>query len=656
MLSSGHPRRVILFLAAIIIPSVTLIALSLRMIAQERELVVQRLADDRRRQANEIRQELLVRLERIKRQAVSALATRANTPQAAYDENPALALVCWVEENRLVLPWEENGAAQEFRRLVGADEFARQISQGEREEYERGQFGKAAELYRGALDSARHPLQGVYARLLLARALAKAGRRSEADAHYSRIVVVPAEWIDEQGIPLSLYAAAPLIEAGSGYSQVLGQVQATMKGAPRLSPTAMYLLRDLAGMLAEKAPAAAEREAARNLLPAVIARIRYLEQVLALQDDFPNLLPARASGELSRNREPLWVPYGEDSWLLSLAPPLAGQRAAAVVVSAKSIFGSLDATQGGANHSPGEVRIVAGSDSTGETLGESLPGLRAVFLGRENSGLTTNWNLQQSFYFIALVLVLSMTLVGAYLLWRDVRRELRLAELRSQFVSSVSHELKTPLTAIRMFAETLQAARLRDTQTEREYLDTIVNESERLTRLLNNVLDFSKVERSQKSYRLEPTSLADIVRAAARAVQYPLAQQGFDLRVDIENDTIAVRADRDALEQAVLNLLTNAMKYSGEHREIDLRVRTQDDHGVVQVTDRGVGIAAKEQARIFEKFYRVQTPENRHVPGAGLGLALVAHIAEAHGGHVQVRSAPGEGSTFSIHLPLESGA
>ena len=111
--------------------------------------------------------------------------------------------------------------------------------------------------------------------------------------------------------------------------------------------------------------------------------------------------------------------------------------------------------------------------------------------------------------------------------------------------------------------------------------------------------------------------------------------------------------DSDALQQAILNLLANAVKYSGESREIVLRLASQNAHAVIQVTDRGVGIPAKEQARIFEKFYRVPTPENQSIPGTGLGLTLVEHIARSHGGHVEVESTPGKGSTFSIHLPLQ---
>jgi signal transduction histidine kinase len=233
---------------------------------------------------------------------------------------------------------------------------------------------------------------------------------------------------------------------------------------------------------------------------------------------------------------------------------------------------------------------------------------------------------------------------------------LRLAELRSRFVSAVSHELKTPLTAIRMFAETLQLGRSSSPEALAEYLETIVNESERLTRLLNNVLDFSKIERGKKEYLRRPDDLAEIMHASARAMRYPLEQQQFTLNVEVEQGLPAARVDCDAIEQAILNLLTNAMKCSGASREIDLRLRQADGRAVIEVEDHGVGIEPDEQRRIFDQFYRVATRDNDGIPGTGLGLTLVRHIADGHGGRVTVDSTPGRGSTFAIHLPLGEGA
>jgi signal transduction histidine kinase len=321
--------------------------------------------------------------------------------------------------------------------------------------------------------------------------------------------------------------------------------------------------------------------------------------------------------------------------------------------SAGEIAAELNRSGFRLNDLPVEMGFVAGNGAGGEWLGEEFSDLRVTFRGSDENALRNTWNTPRSFYLIALFLVLSVTRFGSYLLWYDVRRELRMADLRSQFVSSVSHELKTPLTSIRMFAETLRLGRVPDRRVEVEYLETIVAESERLTRLLNNILDFSKIEQGTKSYRLHPTSLAEVARASIQALEHPLAQQGFDLHVDLDGDLPAINADRDSLEQAILNLLTNAMKYSGESRRISLRLSRQNGDAVIEVGDSGLGIAPEEQHRVFDKFYRGSAPEIGLIAGTGLGLTLVAHIARAHGGRVKVQSEPGNGSTFFIHIPLE---
>jgi signal transduction histidine kinase len=251
-----------------------------------------------------------------------------------------------------------------------------------------------------------------------------------------------------------------------------------------------------------------------------------------------------------------------------------------------------------------------------------------------------------------LIFVLGVTLFSGYLLWFDVRRELRLAELRSQFVSSVSHELKTPLTAIRMFAETMLLDRSGNVEQGREYLVTIVNESERLTRLLNNVLDLAKIEKGQKSYQFTLVSLSDVIDRCARTMEYPLAQQGFRLHLEEDDSVPAVCADADALEQAILNLLTNATKYSGDSRDIALKLRQENGSAVIEVIDKGVGIPGEHIGRVAQKFYRVPTAENARIPGTGLGLTLVDHIATAHGGALKIESEVGKGSKISIWLPL----
>jgi signal transduction histidine kinase/tetratricopeptide (TPR) repeat protein len=654
MAPDSHRRQIVFFLAAVLLPCSVLVVLGVRMMSQERELAEKRLADERRRVVEETRQNLLGRLERIKIVEASAFAASQEKVTLPGREN-SVVLVAPLEEGRLALPWEMNASGEDARHFLGSPEFSDQIRRGEAEEFGSKKYGAAAENYQAALAGAHYPVQKAYARLLLARVLMKSGERQRAEKLYRTILALNSSVTDDQRVPLALYAAAGLLDAEVGHEAVLKRVRNQAETLTDCPPAVVYLLRDLLQRLADSASAEIAGEAKAEL-QAVNAHVQYVEQTLALQRDFPGLGLVKALSGTPGNSDPIWVPYGEERWLVSVSPPVGRSPALLVAVRARDIFSAVEEAASRRNDGVGGFQIVTASEASGEPLGPNFPSMKAAFSTGASERLAGQWSLQRSFYLFTLVLVLSVTLFAAYLLWRDVRREVRLAEMRSQFVSSVTHELKTPLTAIRMFAETLGMGRGTDAPTQSEYLETIVNETERLTRLLNNVLDFSKIEQGKKTYRPEPISLAEVVQAAARAMQYPLSQQGFELRVEMENGLPAVRADADAIEQAILNLLANAMKYSGENREIELKLRRKDSQAVIQVTDRGVGIPAAEQARIFEKFYRVPSAHNRRVPGTGLGLTLVQHIARAHGGSVEVESQPGKGSTFSIHLPMEGAA
>ncbi len=626
----GHwrpSRRALLFLVAIGLPCALLVGLSLRILAQDRELAEKRLADARRRVAGEISQELLTRLERLRRDAVNgpSASFRAGSPR------DPLVLVARINGSQLVLPWEGRTDASTVAATLEEPDFAAHIRAGERSELVEQRFEAAADSYRRALERAGVPSQKAYAELLAGRALAKAGRAADARATNARLLATPPHVLDEQGIPFALYAARRLAESGSPVREAVR----TTCAAAALSPAIIYMCSDLLGGEDER----------------IAAVRRDLEQALALQRAFATLGGQAAAGGPAR--EVAWVPFGPpDGWWLagiSLSADdssLVALRAAPVLASQASVQSAL---RGG---DAGRLRAVHVA-ADGEPLGADFPGVALAFDAIDAEALSAGGSLQRSFYLAALSLVISMAVFGAYLFWRDVQRDVRVAAMRTQFVSSVSHELKTPLTAIRMFAETLLMGRSTHASVREEYLQTIVNESERLTRLLNNVLDFSNIEQGRKSYRLEPHLLGAIVSSAARVMEYPFAQLGFELRFDLAAAIPDVPVDADAIQQAVLNLLSNAMKYSAGGHVIDLRVTREGTHAVIAVTDRGLGIPSAEHGRIFEKFYRVTGPDRDRIPGTGLGLTLVDHIVKGHRGTVTVTSAPGEGSTFSIRLPIE---
>jgi signal transduction histidine kinase len=227
-----------------------------------------------------------------------------------------------------------------------------------------------------------------------------------------------------------------------------------------------------------------------------------------------------------------------------------------------------------------------------------------------------------------------------------------MARLKSDFVANVSHDLKTPLSVIRMFGETLEMGRVTDEDRRQEYYRVITREGERLSRLIDNVLDFARIEGGRRTYEMTPTAIEPLIRGTLEAFVYPLAQQGFKVEVSVAADLPEVTLDADAVGQALANLIDNAIKYSGDERALTVDARVVDGWLVLAVSDRGLGIAREEQAKIFEKFYRVGRSDTQGRRGSGMGLALVRHIAEAHGGTIAVESVPGEGSRFSLRLPL----
>jgi signal transduction histidine kinase len=239
-----------------------------------------------------------------------------------------------------------------------------------------------------------------------------------------------------------------------------------------------------------------------------------------------------------------------------------------------------------------------------------------------------------------------------------LRRQLRQARQKTDFVSNVSHELKTPLTSIRMFSELLAEGRVADPTKQRTYLNVIATEAARLTRLINNVLDFARIERGEKKYQRQREDLAAIVRDVIATCGPQLEAAGFKLQCVWPDHPVFVLADRDALAQVIVNLLSNAEKYSGTTREIDLEVQsgltpgTEDKIGEVRVLDRGLGVPPGAEDKIFEQFYRAHDSLSSGIPGTGLGLTLARQVARAHGGDVLYSRRAGGGSCFTLKLPL----
>jgi signal transduction histidine kinase len=288
-------------------------------------------------------------------------------------------------------------------------------------------------------------------------------------------------------------------------------------------------------------------------------------------------------------------------------------------------------------------------------LGDALPEWRVAVYAPAGASPRTTLRRQGMMFMGAFAVLVGVIAAGCLLTWRLMRRETEIAQLKSDFVANVSHDLKTPLSVIRMFGETLEMGRVPDAARRQEYYRVITRESERLSRLIDNVLDFSRIESGRRRYERVPTAVEPLVRETLEAFAYPLEQQGFKLDVRVAPDLPEVSMDADAVSTALANLIDNAIKYSAGEHLLTVEARRQGERLALTVGDRGIGIPAAEHARIFEKFYRVGSSDTQGRRGSGVGLALVRHVAEAHGGAVTVESAPGEGSRFTLWLPLAAG-
>jgi two-component system, OmpR family, phosphate regulon sensor histidine kinase PhoR len=275
------------------------------------------------------------------------------------------------------------------------------------------------------------------------------------------------------------------------------------------------------------------------------------------------------------------------------------------------------------------------------SLGISLKGLSIETLAQERFNT----------YLYIILGLNAILMIGVFFAYRNIKKEVRLAKIKSDFVSNVSHEIRTPLALISMFAETLQMGRVTSEDKQQEYYTIISQEANRLAGIVNKILNFSQIEAGKRNFTFEKISLNEVVAEVMRSYEFHLNNQGFTYTFNPGHDLLPIHGDKEAITEAIINLLDNAVKYSHHRKEIVVRTGMKEGQTFVEITDKGVGISLKEQKAIFDKFYRVTNGEVHNVKGTGLGLALVKHIVEAHKGKIELLSAEGVGSTFRLSFP-----
>lgn len=256
---------------------------------------------------------------------------------------------------------------------------------------------------------------------------------------------------------------------------------------------------------------------------------------------------------------------------------------------------------------------------------------------------------------ILIILVDIFFVLGALLVFKNVKKEIKLSIIKSDFISNVSHEIRTPLALISMYIESLEMGRVKTEEKKKEYYKIILNEVQRLSGIVNIILNFSKIESGKRKYTFNNANMNEIVENILQSYKFHLNNKGFDLKIELDDELPSGNFDTEAISDCLVNLIDNAVKYSKDVKHIEIKTGKKFDNIFVEVTDKGIGISKTDQKLIFDRFFRVSKGDNIHeVKGTGLGLTIVKNIIAAHNGKIEVESKPGEGATFRLLLPIKT--
>jgi len=527
----------------------------------------------------------------------------------------------------------------------GREPPAATFAAGETLEFQRNEPAKAAEVFR---ELAQSPDPGVRAGALLrlGRNLRKTGRHEEALQVYSELAQLGQTSV--LGLPAELMAR----EARGTVLETIGKGEELRKEASLLHAALWSgrwsLLRPAWEFHVEEARrwsgASPLTEREQNALALSSAAESIYGQLIAEPE-------SKGSRILRIDGRPVLISWagGSDRLAAVLAGPeylgskwteaLQGRRVQGALIDADGqvVIGSFN------KKGPQAIRTAPATRLPGTLHATSTDP------GADEAGVAGRRRLLLSgFAVLALVL-----LAGAYFIMRSIDREHAVARLQSEFVSTVSHEFRTPLTSLRQLSEMLSKGRVPTEDLRQKSYDLLSRESERLQRLVESLLDFGRIEARAFLYHYEHLDPVTLVGDLVAEFQEKAAAQGYRVELEPAGEYPLIHADREALGLALRNLLDNAVKYSPDCRTVWVEMAREGNRLAIRVRDQGMGIPASEQKEIFKKFFRGTGSRVAHIPGTGIGLAMARHIIEAHGGEIRLESKPGRGSTFTILLPLE---
>jgi signal transduction histidine kinase len=697
-------KLVLIFLLTIFLPAVTLGIFGVRAIRSERFRLARQEENEGRRAVRFVRSHFEAKFEEITWTLVGLAADPAFVrkdhaaihelveTRLAADPSAGQAFLLYRDEEplfpRLMIPPLERPDGSSRTADAG---LAERIRHAQALEFADKSYRAAAAAYRELSTMAEG--RSFRAEMLAgqARCLQKAGDHKEAVRVYGRIVNDYPDARAPSGLPLGLLARLQAVECHQRAGDLTGAARQALDLNRELleKPTTLgeEQFKTYLSLAAEAVDALFEGEAGSRVSEelrreyAVLAGLRS-ERIKAWESAgllgkqiIPELARKLAQSEGSRPDPFRFTRNIEGQDILVMAawvPGQGGEGAAGLLgvqIDGEHLSRAVFAD------AAGKVQLMEGAEVVlADLAGRPLSGERGLLaavplateyfaggfppwkieLFRASAGGSGVLDIRRNFYFWTILTLIIVLAFGAFLIARTIAHEMEILKIKSDFVSSVSHEFKTPLTSIKALMERLVEGKVRDTGKMDQYFSVIAQDTDKLTRLVNNLLDFSKIEEGKKEYVF---SEADIARIAADEVARFQNEQGPEsppIRLEIAGEIPVLRADGDALSRALGNLLGNAVKFTPPGKAIRVTLRRDGGNVVLVVEDEGIGIHPDELGKVFEKFFQGKNAIDRSARGTGLGLTLVKHIVEAHGGSVRVESRLGHGSTFSLVLPIRS--
>ena len=659
--------RLTLFFIAVVIASGSILAyLSINNISNLKELTEKRVLEEQEDLAGTISKNIHDEINDIADRFTETISRENENNIAALKKIDTLDLISntfFIDRKGVFLwPWFSEGLENSNINIPSAS-YKINYARAELAEFMEHDFIKARQNYLASLRESSNGLDSVKALNSLARLAVKMDDKPKALIYYSTIISKYYSVTDGFGFPYVYYAIPQLIKISNSVNKdkVLQLIEFCLSV---LEAGDIPLNHSTGNILSQVTNWVEKQEVNNEKLAEVNNLIQHIESRLGFIDRNAEVIRESHDREI-RTENPLiggrytsLTGMSEDPAELILINFEADYHSGFTIsldqlwikVSGERLI--EDAEFAYEIELINKVNGVSSSGNRLATIAEISPYFpgHQVLIKLKNEGLINEFVKRRSWiYGIALLLLLGGMILGVLLILRDISREEHLSQLRSDFVSNVTHELKTPLTSVQLFTESIILDRINSETDKKEYLRIILKETESLNRLINNILEFSKKERGKTEYKFEEVNVTSLVNTAINDMDYWLIEKGFTLQTQVEHNVTAT-ADPDALKQAFINLLSNAIKFSRNRKEILVGLRKENKTVMIEVEDKGIGISEDQQGLIFESFYRIGQKDAEDISGTGLGLTVVKEIVEAHHGKILVESKLNEGSKFSIIL------